>query len=72
MVNKEEKKRALVSTPKKTFDPLVDCNTKLLQLTDIANAVQEIAPESILFTAVPKPEVDFCCETSGKPAEELS
>ncbi|XP_057290858.1 uncharacterized protein LOC130613546 [Hydractinia symbiolongicarpus] len=57
-----KRKRPLVSTPKKNFDPLQHCGEKLLSLNEIADELKEIIPESILFTAVPKPEIDFVKE----------
>lgn len=60
-------KRPLVSTPKKSFNPLVASNRcKMLTLSDIGKALQEVAPESILFTALPKPKVDFVREILTK------
>ena len=57
-----KKKRSLVSTPKKVFNPVKDTNIKLLTLSGIAKALEEVAPQSIIFTAVPKPKVDFVRE----------
>lgn len=54
-----KRKRPLVSTPKKNFDPLQHCGEKLLSLNEIADELKEIILDSILFTAVPKPEIDF-------------
>ena len=64
-----KKKRPLVSTPKKVFNPLTDCNKKLINLNDIAEALEEVSPNSIIHTAVAKPEVDFMREVTniGKP-----
>ena len=39
-----KKKRPLVSTAKKVFNPLVDCNKKLLSLNDISEALEEVSP----------------------------
>ena len=57
-----KKKRSLVSTPKKKFNPLIDNNKKLLTLTDIGKALEEVAPQSIVFTALPQPKIDFVRE----------
>ena len=54
-----KKKRALVETPKRNYDPLAGCTKKLLSLYDVAKAIEEIAPNSILMSAVPKPKIDF-------------
>ena len=58
----KQKKRSFVSTPKKIYNPLADSNRKRLTLCDIARALESVAPDSILFTAVPKPEIDFVRE----------
>ena len=64
-----KKKRSLVSTPKKVFNPIRNTDRKLLTLTSIAKAIEEVAPQSILFTAVPKPKIDFVREVLTKSAE---
>ena len=64
------KKISLVSTPKEKFNPIYDNNQNLLKLTDIATALEEIAPQSILYTAVPKPKIDFVRELITKPTEK--
>ena len=48
-----KKRRALVVSPKKRYDPLVYCKGKLLNLTDVAEAVKDIETDLILRTAVP-------------------
>ena len=57
-----KKKRPLVSTSKKVFNPVKDANKKILTLSDIAKALEDVAPQSIVHTAVPKPKVDFVRE----------
>ena len=49
-----------MASPKKKF-PLVN-RKKPLSLIDFASAFEEIVPNSILFTAVPKPKMDFVHE----------
>ena len=66
-----KKKRALVASPKKKFDPLANCDKKPLSLFDVAAALEDIAPDSILFTAVPKPEIDFVREIIKEPVEAV-
>ena len=44
------------------FNPLIDNNKKLLTLTDIGKALEEVAPQSIVFTALPQPKIDFVRE----------
>ena len=52
-----KKKRSLVGTPKRSFDPISSSNQKLLNLSDIAKALETVAPLSIVFQAVPQPEI---------------
>ena len=75
-VQRGKKKRSLVDTPKKKYNPLADSNKKLFMLDDVANAIKDIAPNSILHTAVPTPKIDFCREIlnpcSDRPNDVLS
>ena len=59
-----KKKRSLSTKFKKDYDPLHLCTKQPLNLTDIALALVNIAPDSIIHTAVAKPEVDFFIEES--------
>nr|XP_047127259.1 uncharacterized protein LOC124808307 [Hydra vulgaris] len=54
-----EKKRSLVSNEKRNYSPLVNCDIKLLNLTDIAKAIETVPPHSIITSAVPKPEIYY-------------
>ena len=54
--------RKLLSTPKKSYNPLVDCEIKPLTLHDISNALKGVIPDSVLYTGVPKPKIDFLRE----------
>ena len=69
-------KRRLVSTPRRHYNPLVDNTKKLLSLIEIASALEEAAPLSIVHQAVPKPEIDFVREiitkTNTVPVELVS
>ena len=56
------KERPLVASSKKKFNPLAKSDKKPLLLIDFASALQEIVPNSILFTAAPKPKIDFVRE----------
>ena len=56
------KKRPLVASPKKRFDPLKNCDLKLLSIKDFAEAINKVSPQSMLHTAVTKPKVDFVRE----------
>ena len=57
-----QKKRPLVASPKKWFDPLKNCDLKPLSIKDFAEAISKVSPQSILHTAVPKPKVYFVRE----------
>ena len=50
-----KKKRLLLASPKKKFYSLAKSGKK--PLIDFASALEEIVPNSILFTAVPKPKI---------------
>ena len=54
-----KKKRPLVTSPKKKFNPLAKSDKKPLSLINFGSALEEIVPNSILFTAVPKAKIDF-------------
>ena len=56
------KERSLVASPKKNFNPVANSDKKPLSLIDFAAALEEIVPNSILFTAVSKPKIDFVRE----------
>ena len=62
MPAREEKKRPVVASPKKRFDPLKNCDLKPLRIKDFVDAINKISPQSTLHTAVPKPKVDFVRE----------
>ena len=67
-------KRPLVPSPRKNYNPLADNNKKLLSLVEIASALEEEAPLSIVHQAVPLPEIDFVREIvtkSQKRPEDL-
>ena len=55
---KGKKKRPFKSEARKLYNP-VRATVKALQLKDVAEALEDIAPDSIIFTAVPKAETDF-------------
>jgi hypothetical protein len=57
-----KKKNSTLSTPKKHYNPLINVNRKLLSLTDIASALEKVAPNSIIHMAAPKPKIDFLRE----------
>ena len=58
-----KKKRPFVSKPKKIYSPLIEKgDMKMLRLNDFAESLTDVCPESILFSAVPKPDVDFVAD----------
>ena len=62
-----KKTRKLVSTPKKAYHPFPEeYNFNHLKLADIATALEDIIPDSVLFTAVPKPKIDYVNDTLTK------
>ena len=63
-----KRKRPFTTKFKKSYDPLHLCTTQPLQLTSIAQALEKIAPKSIVHTAIAKPEVDFFIEKSMNDA----
>ena len=63
-------KRPLVSSLKKKINPLAKSDKKPLSLIDFASALEEILPNSILFTAVLQPKIDFVGEIITEQAGE--
>ena len=64
---REKVNRSLVSIQRVNYDPLMDNNKKLLNLVDIASALEEVASLSIFHQAVPLPQIDFVREIVTKP-----
>ena len=58
-MTREEKERPLAASPKKRFDPLKNCDLKPLSIKE---AINNVSPQSILHTAVPKPKEVFVRE----------
>ena len=55
-----KEKQSFVSTPKKKKNPLCkQGDMKMLTFNDFAEGLKDICPESVLFSAVPKPDADF-------------
>ena len=54
--------RSLVASSKKKINRLVNLDKKLLSLIDFASVLEETGSNSVLFTAVPKPKIDFLRE----------
>ena len=59
--------KSLISTPKKLFNPLLHSEFKLITLEEIAYALKDVSPNSIIHTAVPREEIDFVREVVGHP-----
>ena len=56
-------KLPFVSTPKKKYNPLSEQgDMKILTLNDFAEGLRDVCPEVILFSAVPKPDIDFATD----------
>ena len=53
----------MLTTPKKNYDHLVQPQKRPLDFHDFADKLKDIIPGSVLYTAVPKPKVDFVRET---------
>ena len=51
----DKKKRLSCSQSREKIQPISQIGQKI----DFASAVEEIVPNSILFTAAPKPKIDF-------------
>ena len=68
-----KKKRSFVSTPKKKYNPLGEQGgMKMLTLNYFAESLRDVCPESILFSAVPKPGVDFVTDLVKQQTDEVS
>ena len=52
-----KKKKSLVASSKKKFNLLAKSDKKPFSLIDFASTLEEIVPNSILFTAIPKPKL---------------
>ena len=57
-----KKKRLLVANPKKKFKLLAKWDRKPLSLIYFVSAFEKIVLNRILFTAIPKPKIDFVQE----------
>ena len=66
-----KKKRPFVLTPKKKYNPLSEqVDMQKLPLNDFARSLR-VCPESILFGAVPKPDVDFVIGLVKQQTDEV-
>ena len=58
--------------PKKTYNPLSEQgNMKMLTLIDFVEGLRDVCPESILFSAIPKPDVDFITDLVKQQTDEV-
>ena len=62
-----------MSTPKKKYNPFSEKgNMKMLTLNDFAEDLRDVFPESIFFSAVPEPDVDFVTDLVKKQTKRSS
>ena len=57
-----KKKRSLVVSSKKKFNLLAKSDKKSLSLIDFVSTLEKIVPNGMLFTAIPKPKINFVRE----------
>ena len=57
-----KKRKKMLSTPKRNYNPLINNNQKTLTFLDIATALEKVTPDSVLSTALLKPKIDFVRE----------
>ena len=58
-----KKKRSFLSTPKKKYNSHSEQgDMKMLTLNDFVESLKDVFPESIMFSAVPKPDIDFATD----------
>ena len=57
---RRKKKRSFASKPKKKYNTLSEQgDTGMLTLHDFPEGLKDVCHESVLFSAVPKPDADF-------------
>ena len=62
-----------MSTLKKKYNSLREQgDMKMLTLNDFAEGLRDVYPESILFSAVPNPDVDFVTDLVQQQTDEAS
>ena len=67
-----KKKQSFVSTPKKKKNPLCEQgDMKMLTFNDFGEGLKDICPESVLFSAVSKPDVDFVTDLVKQQTDEV-
>ena len=66
------KEQPLTSTPKKRYNPLNEQrNMKILTLNDFAECLRDVCPESILFSTVPKRDVNFVTDLVKRQTDNI-
>ena len=45
---------------------------KMLTLNDFAEVLKDVCPESIIFSVVPEPDVDFVTDLAKQQTDEIS
>ena len=63
-----------MSTPKNYTIPFSEQggDMKMLTLNDFAEVFKDVCPESIIFSAVPEPDVDFVTDLAKQQTDEIS
>ena len=58
------------NTKTNLYDPLARCSLKPLSLQTVVTVLENLIPDSILFSAIPSPKIDFVSEIIAiKPVE---
>ena len=62
-----------MSPPKRKYYPFSEQeeNMKMVTLNDIAEGLKDVCPESILFSAVPKPDIGFNTDLVKQQTDEV-
>ena len=67
-----KKNRPFVLTPKKKYNPLREQgDMKIITLINFIESLRDVSPESILFSAVPKPDFDFVTGLVKQQTDEV-
>ena len=70
--NHKDVKTTICVDTKEKYNPLSEQgDMKKLTLNDFAESVRDVCPESILFSAVPKPDVDFVADLLKQQSDEV-
>ena len=67
-----KKKRSFLSTPKKKYNSHSEQGVmKMLTLNDFVESLKDVFPESMLFSAVPKPDIDFATDLVKQQTDDV-